>query len=71
MEDDHNLFENGRRPEFFCEMENDLNFLGKSKTTSIIFLNGRRPQMFFVNDFFLNGRQPHFFEWKTKSIFSD
>ena len=37
MEDDLNIFENGRRPQYFW----------KWKTTSI-FLNGRRPQYFLT-----------------------
>ena len=47
MEDDLNIFENGRRPQKFFEngrrpqyfgtMEDDLKFLEKWKTTSIFF----------------------------------
>ena len=44
----------GRRPQFFRQMEDDLNFLDKWKTTSIFQTNGRRPQ--FVG----NGIQPQF-----------
>ena len=55
MEDDLNFFGNGRRPQFFAKMEDDLNFLGKMED-DLIFLgkmeddlkckiNGRRPQM--------------------------
>jgi hypothetical protein len=36
MEDDLNIFPNGRQPNFFLQMEDDLNF----------FENGRRPQSF-------------------------
>lgn len=35
MEDDLNLVANGRRPQYF-QMEDDLNYLEKWKTTSII-----------------------------------
>ena len=70
MEDDLNIFENGRRPYFFLK-EDDLNFFFKWKTTSKkimqpkiiksknnnIFENGRRPQLFFEK-----GRRPQFFE---------
>ena len=46
-------------------MEDDLTFLGKWKTTSKIFENGRRPQIFLKMEddlnFFENGRQPQFF----------
>jgi hypothetical protein len=46
-------------------MEDDLTFLGKWKTTSTFFENGRRPQIFLKMEddlkFFENGRQPQFF----------
>jgi hypothetical protein len=36
MEDDNNLFPNGRRPQYFWQTEDDLNILA----------NGRQPQHF-------------------------
>jgi hypothetical protein len=45
MEDDLIFSGNGRRPQFFKEMEDYLNFFGKWKTTSISGY-GRRPQFF-------------------------
>ena len=53
MEDDLNVFENGRRPQFL-KMENDLNFF-KNEDDLTIFKNGRRPY--------------YFQKWKTTSIF--
>ena len=53
MEDDLNFFENGRRPQFFLKMEDDLKFL-KMEDNLNYFENGRRPQ------FIENGRRPHF-----------
>jgi hypothetical protein len=44
MEDDLNILENERRPQFLGKMEDDLNFWAKWKTTSIFGQNGRRPQ---------------------------
>ena len=52
MEDDLNIFENGRRPQLFS----------KWKTTYIYFENGRRPQ------FFENERQPFFANRRFKKI---
>ena len=43
MEDDLNFFENGRLPQFLVKKEYNL-ICFKWKTTSIIFLNRRRPQ---------------------------
>ena len=37
MEDDLNFLGNGRRPQFFAKMEDDLNFFGKMKD-DLIFL---------------------------------
>ena len=45
MEDDLKILENGRRPQFLGEMEDDLNCWAKWKTTSIFGKNGRRPQL--------------------------
>ena len=33
----------GRRPQFFRQLEDDLNFLVKWKTTSTFYANGKRP----------------------------
>jgi hypothetical protein len=52
MEDDQNIFTTGRRPQHFCQMEDDFN-ISKWKMTSIfcqleddliILANGRRPE---------------------------
>ena len=93
MEDDLNYFLNGRRPQFlfvngrrpqlFASMENDLKFVLKWKTTSILVFqwntiysitNERQPQIFFANGrrpkLFLNRRQPQFFcKLKMTSIY--
>ena len=45
MEDDLNISENERRRQFLKEMEDDLKFFRKWKTTSVSG-NGRRPQYF-------------------------
>ena len=58
MEDDLNLFENGRQHHFFL-MEDDLNVFGKWNTTSIFF-KWKTTSVFFVI-FCLNGRRPQFF----------
>ena len=59
MEDNHNIFENGRRPQTF-ENGRRPQFLDKWKTTSIYFLNGRQPQFIFPME------EDHtFFKWKT------
>ena len=42
MEDDLNIFENGRRPQLIFLMEDDLNF----------FENGRRPNFFLSKERF-------------------
>ena len=71
MEDDLNILANGRRHPYlgkwkttstFLSIEDDLNFY-KWKTTSVCFVNERRPQFLF------NGRRPQlFYKWKTTSI---
>jgi hypothetical protein len=53
-------------------MEDDLNLFCKWKTTSIYFVNERRPQIFKIEDnfiSFINGRNPQLIcKWKTTSI---
>ena len=44
MEDDLKIFENGRRPQLFLKMEDDLKHL-KMEDDIIFFQNGRQPQM--------------------------
>ena len=61
MEDDLNFFSNGRRPQFFFQMEEDIIFF-KWKTTSIFFT-------WKMASFFSNRRWPQFFKWKTTLIF--
>ena len=46
LEDDLNSLANGRQPQLFRQMEDDLNFLGKWKTTLTVKANGSRPQLF-------------------------
>ena len=55
MEDDLNILENGRQPQFFLKMKDNLNFFEieddlklfwKWKKTSNKFQNGRRTQIF-------------------------
>ena len=60
MEDDLSFFENGRRPQFPCKLEDNLNFSLKCKSTS--------SGMNMEDDinFKVNGRQP--FKWKTTSV---
>jgi hypothetical protein len=48
MEDSLNLFVNGRQSLLFVNGRGP-NFVGKWKTTSTYFVNGRLPQLFFVN----------------------
>ena len=63
-EDNLNIFENGRWPQYFWKWKTTSIFL-KMEDNLNIFENGRRPQYFF-----LNGRQPKFFiKYKTTSIF--
>ena len=61
-EDDLNILANGRQPQKFLSIEDDLNVF-YNKDDLIFFFNERRPQFFF------NGRQPQlFYKWKTTSI---
>ena len=53
IEDNHNIFENGRQPQFL-KMEYDLNFSVNRRPTHIF-------QMEDNLNFPLNGRQPQFF----------
>ena len=53
MEDDLNLQANGRRPQFFGKMEDDLNFQEMEDDLNF-WQNRRRPQ------FLGNGRRPQF-----------
>ena len=74
----------GRRPKYFRQMEDDLNFLGKWKTTSILRQIGKQSQFFRQMEetsiFSANGRRPQLLrqteddlkflgKWKTTSIF--
>ena len=77
MEDDLNLFLNGRRPQFFgngrqpqfFENWRRPQFFCEWKTTLMFLGNGRRPQVF------KNGRRPQIFsyfflfKWKTPQFF--
>ena len=64
MEDDFNSLANGRRPQFFGKMEDDLNFYAKWNTTSIFWQNGKRPQYFGKMEDDINILA----KWKTTSI---
>ena len=48
MKDDLNFFENGRRPQIFLKIEDELKYFWKLKTTLIIFQNQRRPQFVLI-----------------------
>ena len=45
MEDDLNIFENGRQPQFL-ETEDDLNFQEMADDINFFFENGIQPQIF-------------------------
>ena len=53
----------GRRPKYFRQMEDDLNFLGKWKTTSILRQIGKQPKYFRQMEDDLNFLS----KWKTTS----
>ena len=53
----------GRRPKYFRQMEDDLHFLGKWKTTSILRQIGKQPQFFRQMEDNLNFLS----KWKTTS----
>ena len=65
MEDNHNIFENGRRPEFSYKWKE------RKLKTSLIFENGRRPQFFDTGrqPLFENVRPQFYFKWKPTSCF--
>ena len=54
------LADNGRRPQIFLQMEDDLKYFRKWKMTSIFVVNGRRPQIFLKMEddlkYLFNGR---------------
>ena len=57
---------NGRRPQLFWQMEDDLNFFGKWKMTSTFLANELEDDL----NILVNGRRPQFWgKWKTTSIF--
>ena len=45
MENDPILLTNGRQPQLFNQVEDDLNFLIKLKTTSTLYANGKGTQL--------------------------
>ena len=51
LEDDLIFLEKGRQPQFFRKMEDDLNFHGKWKTTSLFFIKMEDDLSFQVNKF--------------------
>jgi hypothetical protein len=83
VEDDLNYLEDGRQPQFFHKMEDDLNFLAKWKMTSnhlnLLCKAHRRCKTTSIIlkmedklNFLYNGRQTQFLiflaKWKTNSI---
>ena len=54
------LADNGRRPQIFLQMEDDLKYFRKWKMTSIFVVNGRQPQIFLKMEddlkYLFNGR---------------
>jgi hypothetical protein len=59
MEDDLNIFENGRRPQFFLK-EDDLKFFFKWKITQNKIMQPKTSES-KNNNIFENGRRPIFF----------
>ena len=64
LEDELNGLVNGRPPQFYVKMEDNLNFFAKWKTTSIFLQNGKQPQYFGK----FEGNLNILAKWKTTSI---
>jgi hypothetical protein len=64
LEDELNSLANGRPPQFYVKMEDNLNFFAKWKTTSIFLQNGKQPQYFGK----FEGNLNILAKWKTTSI---
>ena len=74
MEDNLNLYANGRQTEFFRQLDSgdNLYFLGNQKMTSMFKANGRQALFHFkssTTSIICNGRWPQFsIKWKGISI---